>query len=882
MAVTARDVKSVKKFTKEPAFKKFLPYQHHITDHVISTENGELLTIFKLRGRTHDCASDLDLIRWHRDLNTMFRQISTEHVKYWTHQHHREVNDYPETEWNLAFAQHFDDSYRKSFQSKPLMVNDLYLTVVYNPVGDLAQKVFSKMERPTREELVDMRNEALSALEEISSRILYTLKPYGIERLGVYYRNSRGEITNAENQDDDTWLADETGLEADAFDIDPDDLLADTVTTAPAPAVPAPESAGSLRAFSTALEWLSFLINGYWQPVPVCRSQIRTYLMESRPVSSVWGDIIQRRRFDGVDYLAGVEIVDYDDETEPGQLNLLMEADFEYVLTQSYCCMSLGAAQSFLSNQQKSMLETKDKGKSQIRQLEDAEDDVTSRRFVMGFHHATIHVWASTSKGVQKLARKAKGMMTDCGIKADSVGLASEAAFYAMLPANHAYVPRPVPINSWNFLCFSPFHGFMTGKANNNPWGPAVTLFKTTAGTPLFFNWHVSPMEEQSFGKRPPGHTLILGQTGAGKTTLLNALITQSSKFEPRVICYDKDRGMMPLVTSLEGRYTVLREGESTGWQPAQIEPTTANVAMVKRLIRICAETTNGGPIEQTDVELIGKAVDHVMVSGLVAKELRSFYAIWRQIPAAARVNNQQKLTLAEMLKPWCRGGEHGWLFDNPSDALTFDTHKVFGFDLTDFIVAPDQPAPQARTPLLMYLFYRVRLAIDGSCRVIQVFDEFAQYLDDPYMDVEVKRGLKTDRKKDAIYVFSTQEPNDALESRIGKTIMQQCVTKILLENPEADPVDYMKGLKLTEAEYQALLNIPEFSRQFLVKQGSQSAIATMDLRGMEKAISILSGTPDNADRLESILAANPNAKPEVWLPKYWEAVLPKQQNRSN
>jgi type IV secretion system protein VirB4 len=114
-------------------------------------------------------------------------------------------------------------------------------------------------------------------------------------------------------------------------------------------------------------------------------------------------------------------------------------------------------------------------------------------------------------------------------------------------------------------------------------------------------------------------------------------------------------------------------------------------------------------------------------------------------------------------------------------------------------------------------------------------------------MDVEVKRGLKTDRKKDAIYVFSTQEPNDALESRIGKTIMQQCVTKILLENPEADPVDYMKGLKLTEAEYQALLNIPEFSRQFLVKQGSQSAIATMDLRGMEKAISILSGTPDNA-----------------------------------
>ena len=35
-----------------------------------------------------------------------------------------------------------------------------------------------------------------------------------------------------------------------------------------------------------------------------------------------------------------------------------------------------------------------------------------------------------------------------------------------------------------------------------------------------------------------------------------------------------------------------------------------------------------------------------------------------------------------------------------------------------------------------------------GRRRVIQVFDEFHQYLDDPIMSVEVKRGLKTDRKR--------------------------------------------------------------------------------------------------------------------------------------
>jgi len=878
MGLPMRETKSVKQYKKEPSAKKFLTYKHHVTDHVISTDNGELLTIFKLRGRTHECASDYDLIRWHRDLNNLVKQVGTEHVKFWTHQHHREEHDYPDTEWNLAFAQHFDDSYRKSFAAKPMMVNDLYLTVVYNPVGDLAQKIFAKFDRPSKHELEEMQQEALSALEEISDLIEERLQPYGIERLGIYYRDARGQVLRDDNQFDDAWLATEAGLEADAFDVDPDDLLADTIKSeGTVAAIP-----GTARAFSSALEWLSFLVNGEWAAVPVCRSQIRTYLQENRVVSSIWGDVLQRRRIDGVDYMAGVEIVDYDDETEPGQLNLLMEADFEYLLTQTFCCMSLGQSQMFLNQQQLSMLETGDKGRSQVRQLEDAEDDVTSRRFVMGFHHATLHVWADTSKNVQKLARKARSMLGQCGIKASAVGLASEAAFYATWPANQTYIPRPVPINSWNFLCFSPFHGFMAGKANDNPWGPAVTVLKTNAGTPMAFNWHVSPMTEKSYGKRPPGHTLMLGRTGAGKTTTLNGLLTQSTKFGPRMIAYDKDRGMMPLITSLGGRYTVLREGVSTGWQPAQLEPTRANVAMVKRLCRICVEITNGGPVDQLDAELIGNAVDHVMVSGLVPKELRSIFAIWRQIPAAARVKHDQKLSLSELLQPWVRGNEHGWLFDNPADLMTFDTHDAFGFDLTDFIVGPDQPAPQARTPLLMYLFYRVRSSIDGTRRVIQVFDEFHQYLDDPIMDIEVKRGLKTDRKKDAIYIFATQEPNDALESRIGKTIVQQCVTKILLENPEADEVDYKKGLKLTDAEYQALLDIPEFSRQFLLKQGNQSTIAMMDLRGMEKAISILSGTPDNADRLENILAAmGPDAKPEDWLPLYWEAVLPKQQNRS-
>ena len=866
MVATVRNVKKIRAFEKEPAFVKYLPYSYHITDHAVSTVNGEILIVFRLRGRTHDCASNADLVHWHRDLNHVFKSVGNEHVKFWTHLHHREVTNFPESEFALAFPRQVDRNYRKSFDNFPLMVNDLYLTVVYNPVGDLTQKFLAHFERPSHAELDDMQAEALASLEDIASQLMGSMRPYGIERLGAYYRDQRGNRI-------ESVLDDESDAES-----DPDDLLSD-MNGAHVPSVAA--DAGPQFAFSSALEWLGFLANNEFSPVPVCRDRIRSYLMMNRPVSSMFGDVMQIRGADSDMYSAAVEIRDYPEETEPGQLNLLMEADFEFLLTQSFCCVSSMAASVFLTNQQKALMETRDKSASQIRQISDANDDVVSRRFIMGWHHGTVHVTASSAKGAQKLARKIRVMLNQCAISASPVGLASEAAYYARLPGNNVFAPRPAPINSWNFLSFSSFHNFMSGKPEGNPWGPAVALFKTTSGTPLFFNFHSTPPGENWLGKRPAGHTIILGKTGAGKTTLMNKLLSDASKFNPRMVCYDKDRGMFPLVMALGGHYTVLRDGEPTGWQPLQLEPTRANILFAKRLVRLLAETSLNTLLDHADVVSLNEAVDAVMggdASGeaLIPLEHRTLTAVAQHIPSPYRTNHADKPTLASLLEPWLRGNEYGWLFDNDSDVLNLATHDIFGFDLSDFIVAPGEKSPIARTPLLMYLLYRVRKSIDGTRRFMQAFDEFAQYLDDPIMDIEIKRGLKTDRKKDCIYVFATQEPNDALDSRIGKTIVQQCITKILLENPDADPDDYIKGLKLTPAEFEAMLSIPENSRQFLIKQGGNSALAEMILKHMDEEISVLSGTPDSADKLQRIIEQLGTVDPDIWLPVYYSAVVQK------
>ncbi len=97
------------------------------------------------------------------------------------------------------------------------------------------------------------------------------------------------------------------------------------------------------------------------------------------------------------------------------------------------------------------------------------------------------------------------------------------------------------------------------------------------------------------------------------------------------------------------------------------------------------------------------------------------------------------------------------------------------------------------------------------------MFDESHAYLDDPVLKLEIKRGIKTDRKKDAIYLFSTQEPNDAPASSIGKTVMSQTPSKICLRDPDASRKDYSF---LTDAEFEVMSKIPEHSRQFWLSKG--------------------------------------------------------------
>src|SRR3546814_10649349 len=100
---------------------------------------------------------------------------------------------------------------------------------------------------------------------------------------------------------------------------------------------------------------------------------------------------------------------------------------------------------------------------------------------------------------------------------------------------------------------------------------------------------------------------------------------------------------------------------------------------------------------------------------------------------------------------------------------------RFIGFDMTDFLDNAD-----IRTPVMLYLFHRIDQLLNGE-RMIICIDEFWKALGDEAFRRFAQDGLKTYRKRNALLVFATQSPADALKSDISHSILEQVATKIML-----------------------------------------------------------------------------------------------------
>ena len=592
------------------------------------------------------------------------------------------------------------------------------------------------------------------------------------------------------------------------------------------------------------LEFLGTLVNcGQSMPMTVPRTNIDHYIPTHRLFFG--SRSIEARGPKGRKYGGIVSILEYGPSTSAGVFDGFLQMPFEFVMTQSFVFANRTVAINKMQLQQNRMIQAQDKAVSQIAEISMALDMAMSGEIGFGEHHLSILCIEDDLKSLENALSMASVELSNCGIQAVREKVNMEPSYWGQLPGNIDYIIRKSTINTLNLAGFASMHNYPLGKIYGNHWGEYVTILDTTSGTPFYFNFHV----------RDVGHTLIIGPTGAGKTVLMNFLCAQAQKYRPRMFFFDKDRGAEIFIRALGGVYTVIDPGKKCGFNPLQLPDNGENRTFLMDWLKILV-TTNGEPITAEDIKLLTQAIEGNFRLERKDRKLSNIVAF---------LGIDGPCTLAGRIAMWHSKGSHAKIFDNNEDQIDLLNSRVFGFEMAELL-----KDTTCLSPVLLYVFHRINISLDGSQTMI-VLDEAWALIDNPIFAPKIKDWLKVLRKLNTFVIFATQSVEDAAKSRISDTLIQQTATQIFLPNLKATDI-YRSAFMLSQREYMLIKTTDPSSRYFLVKQGVNAVVAKVNLSGMDNIINVLSGRVETVLLLDK-LRAKYGDEPEKWLPVFYDEV---------
>lgn len=549
---------------------------------------------------------------------------------------------------------------------------------------------------------------------------------------------------------------------------------------------------------------------------------------------------IELKGIDGKSKFAGiVSIKEYSPRTYAGILDQFLRMPFEFVITQSFQFANRQGAINSMELQQNRMIQAGDRAVSQIAEISEALDKAMSGEIGFGLHHLSMMCIADNLKDLDNILSIASVELTNTGGIGVRESVNMEPAFWGQLPGNYGFLVRKSTINTLNLSSFNSLHNYPLGRPDKNHWGKAVTVLDTTSGTPYYFNFHL----------RDVGHTTIIGPTGAGKTVMMNFLCAQAQKFKCRLFFFDKDRGAEIFIRSLNGNYTIIDPSKKCGFNPLLLENTGENRTFILEWLKQLV-TVNGESISAEDMALLSAAVNGNFKLAKSDRKLRNI---------APFLGLEGPGTLAGRLAMWHSKGSHASVFDNDEDVINFSKANVFGFEMAELL-----RDKATLGPVLLYIFHRINLSLDGSPSMI-VLDEAWALIDNPVFAPKIKDWLKVLRKLNTFVVFATQSVEDASKSAISDTLIQQTATQIFLPNLKATSA-YRDTFMLSEREFEIIRTTDPGSRFFLIKQGNDAVVARIDLSGMDDVINVLSGRADTVLILDDVRKEHGD-DPNVWIP---------------
>jgi type IV secretion system protein VirB4 len=399
----------------------------------------------------------------------------------------------------------------------------------------------------------------------------------------------------------------------------------------------------------------------------------------------------------------------------------------------------------------------------------------------LGDFSLTIVLYGRSKSELENLAGEFTGVFTNADGNLFVETYNQLNAYFATIPGNYALNLRKLYLLNSNYADLSFLFTILPGEKTNAHLGSEyLAALETDNNTPYFLNLHNGEV----------AHTLILGMTGSGKSYFCNFILQNAQKYAPLTFIFDIGGSFQSLTSIFGGSYlNVGQEARDFTINPFSLAPTKENLQFLFSFFRVLIEGQDHGIAQRYRLDF---------------KEERKLWDAIERVyvlePAQRTVSNFGDIIgeLKERLHRWTRGGQHGFLFDNAEDTLSFSRFQTFNF-------AGWGDAHDVLEPLLFYVLHRASNEISDVAKLatfkLFLLDEAWLFIKNETIRNYVVQAQKTWRKHNAAMILATQSIKELEESGMLQIVSESCPTKIFLANPEMNRDVYREAFHLNDTE---------------------------------------------------------------------------------
>ena len=527
-------------------------------------------------------------------------------------------------------------------------------------------------------------------------------------------------------------------------------------------------------------------------------------------------------------------------------LDRFLQLPIEFIVTQTVDFINSADALKSFQYQHEILEISQDKDFAKYSGINDIMKANHNKETDYGEQQLTIMVLADDLKTLNKNIEETVTIFKNYGLTIVREDIFMENCYWSQLPGNFSYITRRSSISTDRVAGFASLSNFPAGKREYNKWGDAVTILNTQNKTPYFFNFHSGDN----------GHTMIIGPEGTGKTVLLNFLLSEATKFNYKLFYIDVFKSSEVFVKSLGGKYYDLNlQNEQNLFNPCSIieEDPEFLKLFLEYLMLQKSELQQGKyyPDQEKDdlINELCKKITNKEISLQKISDLEPYF---------------KDTNFAKLFKLWIKEGKLAKFFDNAEDILAQNSNYI-GIDVTNLI-----KYKPILVPVIFYIMKKIEHSLDGKPTII-VLDEAFKLLDNPLLGDKIHDWLAKLREKNAMVIFSSESIEDAKNSNITELLTKEIATKLFLPNLEVGK-EYKDIFHLDKEESAMIEQISNDNRHFLLKHGSDTIIAELDLTDMNDIIAILSSDETSIEIMNKIIE-RVGEQPQKWVPTFQEFI---------